>query len=1281
METMSSKGSKHHLFPSLGPALMVSMGYIDLGKWLAAVDGGARFGYDLVLLVLFFNFTAIFCQYLATCIGMVAERSLAEICSEEYGRAACIFLGVQAELSMITSDLTMILGVAQGLNLLIGVDLFTCLCFATVVSIFFPFFITLLEDNRLTEALHIGIAGFALLFYVLGVLVSQPEIPLAMNVIFPKLSMESTCSLMALLGANIMAHNFYIQSSVVQQQRRHTSASIGALSHDHFFAILFVFTGIFLVNHVLMNSAAVSSNPEVLLSFEDAFLLMDQIFKNPVAPMVFFLVLLFSSQINALICNSSGQLILRHFIGINLSLSVHHLLVKALTIIPALYCAKILGAEGTFQLFLFCQIIQAMLLPSSFIPLFRVASSRLIMGSFRLPRYLEIFALFAFVAMLGPNIIFSIEMSFGNSSWANSLRGNTGGNVVVPYTVLLLISCASIAFTLYLAVTPLKSASNEPETQLWAWHCQKDVLEPSGCGDPHLENISFDEDQDPAVEPTMEDPFECRPSKLTVEFPDLSEAAVESGYDSQPSSYGASITVTRLDPTYPPEEPKSLVEMDLPVNEISGGEISDSSTVLTAESKGLVEKDVEGEADVHMDKDNEKEDSEKPLGGAFPPSAFEDPRSFTGLKEKGYDTNNDSGSLSKLSGLGRAARRQLAAILDEFWGHLFDFHGKLTQEASMKKLDVLLGLDLRIVGSSVKVDTSSNESSKNPFKEAEKGVKLSANSGSFISPSQKRFSDLDLSYGLQMGSPSWSQNMQLLNTHVQNSSSSILESSEKLNSNYNMPPQCDARDYQPATIHGYQIASYLKGINAGRTPYSNISLDQQPSSNSSFIPSLGDSVMYAPGQNRLVSFGTSGPDSPTASQVSRLQTERPYYDPSLIESSENIGSSVYAKKYHSSPDISALIAASRSSFLNDGQWGGPIGPRPSLGRMTSERSHYVNLTSRAGVPIAFDELSPPKLHANVFSSQSNLNPDAKSLWSRQPFEQLFGVTTMRQNSRDAGVDHNLSIPAKETFSYAESETKLLQSLRFCIMKLLKLEGSEWLFRQNGGYDEGLIDRVAATERYLQGDATEINQVCMMEIQHLSSDQKLSSLQRNGEADAPFLRSLPNCGDNCIWRAALVVSFGVWCIRRTLELSLVESRPELWGKYTYVLNRLQGILEPAFSKPRQPLTLCSCLEALAKDVKNLDNLSPTGLLCTIGKPIKGTLTTASMVLDIIKDVEVSVSGRKGRTGTAAGDVAFPKGKENLSSVLKRYKRRLSSKSPNTNEITSSRKIPSPTPSVL
>lgn len=108
--------------------------------------------------------------------------------------------------------------------------------------------------------------------------------------------------------------------------------------------------------------------------------------------------------------------------------------------------------------------------------------------------------------------------------------------------------------------------------------------------------------------------------------------------------------------------------------------------------------------------------------------------------------------------------------------------------------------------------------------------------------------------------------------------------------------------------------------------------------------------------------------------------------------------------------------------------------------------------------------------------------------------------------------------------------------------------------------------------------------------------------------------------------------------------------------------IQGIIELAFSKQRAAMNPCFCLQLptsynqrKASPPKTANSLPPPA------KQSKGKCTTAASLLDIVKDVEIAISCRKGRTGTAAGDVAFPKGKENLASVLKRYKRRLSNKS--------------------
>ncbi|CAL5091359.1 unnamed protein product [Urochloa decumbens] len=1259
--SMDAKGGVPNLFHALGPALLISMGYIDLGKWVAAVEAGSRFGFNLVLLALIFNFTAIVCQYLAACIGTVTGKNLAEICNQEYSKPTCIFLGVQAGLSLLTSELTMIFGIALGFNLLFEYDdLITGICFAVVVPNLLPYVISHL-GKKMAGTVNACIAGFALLCYVLGLLVSQPQIPLTVNVMFPKLSGESAYSLMALLGANIMAHNFYIHSSVVQGQKRSSAVGLGALFHDHLFSILVIFTGIFLVNYVLMSSAAAESTNTLLLTFQDVVELMNQIFVNPLAPIIFLVVLLFSSHIISLTSVIGSQVISQHLFGINIPLSGHHLLLKGFAIVPTLYWAKVAGAEGIYQLLIICQIIQAMLLPSSVIPLFRVASSRLIMGAHRVSLHLEILAFLAFLLMLFSNIIFVAEMLFGDSGWMNNLKGYTGSPVVLPYTVFILVACISVAFSLYLAVTPLKSGSNEAESQEWSVHSQREPLgTPQGREEAKVENGTHEEDQRSDIDPSPSDLLNNHPQSV-MEYIDTSDTAVESDHDSQQSTaYASTVPETCPSPSLTPEEPKSVVAVNWPepLEKISTSTVTEESTVENVDSRSMTERDVSVETDVLTDKDKEHLnvlESGKSVVGSTPSCLSDDgPPSITFSREKGSDASNGNGSLSRLSGLGRAARKQLAAILDEFWGHLFDYHGNITQEASTKKFDILLGLDLRTPNSAARMDKQAIEIPKSPMvRDAMRGPAFLSSSVDLMSP-KNEMSNLELTYGLQrgtsMGLSTWSQGMQLPNTQLQSSSNNLLEQSARLNSNYGSPSYSDSNQfYQPATIHGYQLTSYLKQMNANRNPYPSMPLDPQrfPKSSVSAAPTYVDSMAHSRNQN-LASMGATPSPIVATSRIGSMMTERSYYDPSIVDGSESASSSAYSKKYHSSPDISAIIAASRTALLNEAKLEGAIGSQSYLSRMASERSQYANSIARPAATLAFDELSPPKLQSDIFSAQSSMSPSARSLWARQPFEQLFGMSSAELSKGDFNLSGRSGGMAKDDFSYKESEMKLLQSLRFCIMKLLKLEGSGWLFKQSGGCDEDLIDRVAAAERLLLQGTTE-NQLLHRDLQQPSSNQ----------ADIQYMRTLPNCGEDCIWRASLVVSFGVWCIRRVLDMSLVESRPELWGKYTYVLNRLQGILDPAFSKPRSALTVCACLQ---KDIRVLNSPLHGGLsaMGPIPMPIRGTFTTAAVVLEMIKDVDIAVSGRKGRSGTAAGDVAFPKGKENLASVLKRYKRRLASK---------------------
>ncbi|CAM0950650.1 unnamed protein product [Alopecurus aequalis] len=1242
-------GGRNNLFRTLGPALFISIGYIDLGKWVTTIDAGSRFGYDLVLLVLLFNFSAVLCQYLSICIGMVTTKNLAQICVQEYSQPICTGLGVQALLSLLTAEVTMISGIAMGFNLVFEYDdIVTGIWFASVAVNLLPYAISHL-DKKMAGTLNACIAGLALVCFVLGLLVSQPKVPLDMDVMLPKLSGESAYSLMALLGGNVIAHNFYVHSSFVQAQKR-SPVTLGALFHDHLVSILFIFSGVFLVNYVLISSAAVGSGDTLLLTFQDVVELMNQIFMNPAAPIVFLVVLLLSSHIISLSSIVGSHAIVENFFGVNLSLSAHHLLLKVVAIIPTIYYAKVAGSEAIYQLLIICPVIQAMLLPSSVIPVFRVASSRSLMGSYRISSSVEILAFLAFLLMLFTNIIFMAEILFGDSTWTNNMKGNTGSPVVLPYTFMVLISCLSITFTLFLAVTPLKSASNEAETLELSVHSQREPL-----GSTHhreefsLEDVAHEEVQRPSTD-ELRDPMETHP-KSALEHTESSDTTVESDHDSQQStSYTVSTPEAQPSPPVYHEDPKPVCVADWTesIPKVSTPTAAEHISAENINVKSTTGKDVEVVAEVCTDKDNVASrnlEYEKSAGGRVPFNP-DGPPSLTFSRGKDTDAGNGSGSLSTISGLGRAARRQLAATLDEFWGHLFDYHGKITQDANDKRYNFLLGLDSKTASSTARADNQTTEASKSPLmRDVMRGSPPSLNSWDSMTR-DKEIRSPDWNSGHQMsaiGSPNWSQSMNLPYTDVSSQSSNLLEQNAKYYSNFNVPSYSDNQFYQPATIHGYQLASYLKGMNASRSQYPNIPLDPRRVPRSSeYFPNYAASALDARSQNVRASLGANSFQSPTMNRLNATM-ERPYYDSNSVEESESVGSSAYSKKYHSSPDISALIAASRKALLNEANLGGAAGNQSYLSKLASERSQYVDPTARSNAQVTFNESSQHNLQRDVLSMQLGMNPNTKSLWAQQPFEQLFGVSSAELNKSEVNTGQRSSGITKDNSSYTECEAELLQSLRSCIVKILKVEGSGWLFRQNGGCDENLIDQVAAAERLSQEPT---GNLLSADLRRSPSDKSSQPLRRNDERAANCMHGLPNCGETCVWQGSLVVSFGVWCIRRVLDLSLVESRPELWGKYTYVLNRLQGILEPAFSKPRKSLMGCACLQVVGP----------------VARPISGTFTTSAVILETIKDVEQAISGRKGRSGTAAGDVAFPKGKENLASVLKRYKRRLLSKPP-------------------
>ncbi|KAL8484170.1 hypothetical protein ACS0TY_026754 [Phlomoides rotata] len=1007
---------------------------------------------------------------------------------------------------------------------------------------------------------------------------------------------------------------------------------------------------------MLMNLAAnvfYSSGVSSLTS-QDALSLLDQGFRSSVFSVALVFMMFVSNQLVAVSWSLGRQTTIHDFFRLEIPSWLHRATIRIIAIIPALFCVWNSGAEGIFQLLIFTQVLVALLLPSSVIPLFRVATSRSVMGAYKVSHLVAFFSLISFVGMLGLKIVFVIELVFGTSDWVIGLRWNSWSSVPISYLILLIAAFASMCLMLWLAIIPLKSVCSGVDTQALCW--DKKVTESSTERGPieiseHQLGKSM-EKQEPVSSSSENNPGNYQKSSTPTSDLNLPETLLDSEINLDLTPIEENISEI----TFPKPAIGNLEALaTISESAYNGSGMSDKSELLdnitfSTELKDVEEKTVKIEGDVQNEKDDEgeswkPEESIKDVSENNNSFSSDGPGSFRSLSGKNDDVGSGAGSLSRLAGLGRAARRQLTAILDEFWGQLFDFHGLATHEAKARKLDVVLGIESKVDSKSsfapVKLESVSKDSSGYIPSPGGAGPDL-LRTPSFYHSSVQHIgqSNIGSPLGIQQGSSVWTNHMQLLDAYVRTSSHNTFDADERRYRSMHVPSSSDGHDQQPATIHGYDLASYLgrmakeKGSGYQKSQLESITQASTPSVKPNSIDSYGRPLGPKP-QNGLLR--PPGFHNVPVSRNNSLKSERPNLDvcsPELVDYGSNPPN---VKKFHSLPDISGLYIPLRDTLSDkSSHWDSSVGYGQSINRPVREQMRSSGSTW-VGAALGFNDFSPPKVSRDAYSSQFSSRAGADSLWSRQPYEQ-FGVVADKSPSK---------IP--ETASSVDIEAKLLQSFRSCINRLLKLEGSDWLFRQNDGADEDLIDRVAARERFIY------------EAETRTADRKFSTAMKIDETEHSKFMSIPNCGDGCVWHVDLILSFGVWCIHRILELSLMESRPELWGKYTYVLNRLQGIIDLAFSKPRSPMVPCFCLQLPAGyQQKSSPPPISNGSLPPPSKLGRGKFTTAAMLLDIVKDVEIAISCRKGRTGTAAGDVAFPKGKENLASVLKRYKRRLSNK---------------------
>jgi manganese transport protein len=413
-----------------GPAFVASVAYIDPGNFATNIEGGSRFGYRLLWVLLWSNAMAILIQYLSAKLGIVTGLTLPQNCRRHFSRPMTLFLWVAAEVSAVATDLAEFLGAALGLYLLFGPAMLahgwtrteTMLAAALVSTV--AVFLILALDLAGYQWLERGIMAFVGvigLCYGFEVFLVHPDWKLAaFHTLVPTLDPKdlhgSLYVAVGMLGATVMPHVVYLHSALVQPRREELIKQPmvpGASRRRSFlrFELIDVFVamnGAWLINSAMIVMSAVAfahlSNP--VTTIEQAHRTLGPLL-GPLAATVFAVALLCSGLSSSTVGVMAGQVIIEGFLDIKFSIFLRRLI----TVIPAL--AVIAVGLDPLKILILSQVVLSFTLPFALIPLLVLTNRASVMKSFVSARRTRVAGWCAVGMILTLNIVLLGQMALG----------------------------------------------------------------------------------------------------------------------------------------------------------------------------------------------------------------------------------------------------------------------------------------------------------------------------------------------------------------------------------------------------------------------------------------------------------------------------------------------------------------------------------------------------------------------------------------------------------------------------------------------------------------------------------------------------------------------------------------------------------------------------------------------------------------------------------------------------------------------------------------------------
>lgn len=380
-------------FAFFGPAYLVSVGYMDPGNWATDLAGGSQFGYTLIWVLLMSNLMALLLQSLSARLGIVQGRDLAQCNREAYPRGLNFILYALAEIAIAACDLAEVLGMAVGLNLLLGIPLIWGVLITLLDTVLLLYLQRL--GMRKMEAFIITLVIIIGGCFLIEIFLAKPDINAVAKGFIPTIP-NSTALYIAIgiIGATVMPHNLYLHSALVQTRKinRDEQSLRRAIRLNTLDSAIALNAAFFVNAAILVLAAAVffTSGNQQVAALKDAHQLLAPLLGSKWASHLFAIALIAAGQSSTITGTLAGQIVMEGYLRLRINPWMRRLLTRLLAIVPAVLVILIMGDDMVDAMLIFSQVLLSMQLAFAIIPLIHFVSDEQQMGVFAINTIMKI---------------------------------------------------------------------------------------------------------------------------------------------------------------------------------------------------------------------------------------------------------------------------------------------------------------------------------------------------------------------------------------------------------------------------------------------------------------------------------------------------------------------------------------------------------------------------------------------------------------------------------------------------------------------------------------------------------------------------------------------------------------------------------------------------------------------------------------------------------------------------------------------------------------------------